>query len=215
MEFVELRRNFIPLPKDQDPNVEAARFLGRRFGAWKSWPDLIDYRRVMILAEAESGKTEELRNQERKLVAEGKFAFFVRIEELADQSFETALDPDAMRRFTEWKKGASDGWFFLDSVDEARLNRKSLETALKRLARALDPSLERANIFITCRVTDWRGEQDRAAIKQFLPVREAPKLAVEAPSADADPLLDPIFDKKLMSSKQKKRMNQRSFTKFK
>ena len=205
MDFVELNRSFVPIPKDQEPNIELGRFWGRRIGGWKSWDELLEYRRIMLLAEAESGKTEELRNQARKLTAAGKLAFFVRIEELADQGFETALEPDAMKKFEEWQKGSSDGWFFLDSVDEARLNHKSLETALKRFARALDPSLERARVIISCRVTDWRGDQDRATVAQHIPARKPPKPAPVAQNAEVNPLLDPIFDKKTSAPRQEKK----------
>jgi hypothetical protein len=47
---------------------------------------------VILLTEAASGKTEEFRHQCDVLKAAGSPAFFLRIEELADQGTEAALD---------------------------------------------------------------------------------------------------------------------------
>jgi hypothetical protein len=78
---------------------------------------------VVLLAEAASGKSAEFRNQTETLRAAGSHAFFVTIEELADHGFEAALEPAGVEAFEQWRGGTSDGWFFLDSIDEARLNR--------------------------------------------------------------------------------------------
>jgi len=195
MSFVELNRGFVPIGKDQEPSLVLGRDWGRKLGGWLGWSDLREYRRGVLLAEASSGKSAEFRNQADKLSGEGHSAFYVRIEELADQGFETALDPNAAKMFEHWRNGTGQGWFFLDSVDEARLNRKSFETALKRFARDLDPSLERARVFISCRVSDWKGREDRAAIERLLPAWEQP---VEKSPGDngGSALLDPIFKRK-------------------
>lgn len=191
MEFVQLNRCFVPIGKEQEPNLDLGLLWGRKIGGWLGWPDLLKHHRVVVLAEASSGKTEEFRHQAATLFTEGKPAFFLRIEELADGEFEEALDPHADKVFTSWLPGNSVGWFFLDSVDEARLNRKSFESALKRCARKLDRALERARVLISCRMSDWKGDEDRRAIEQWLPVWEAP----EPPPADDEhsALLTPIF----------------------
>jgi len=161
-------------------------------GGWLGWPNLLDQHRVVILAEASSGKTAEFRHQASILFSEGKPAFFLRIEELADGEFEAALDPHVVTAFTSWLPGHSVGWFFLDSVDEARLNRKSFESALRRFARKLDRALERARVLISCRMSDWKGDEDRRAIEQWLPVWEAPE---PIPADDEQSaLLTPIFE---------------------
>src|ERR1700753_2323813 len=149
MAFVDLNRNFASLAKDQEGVVEAHRYWGRLIGSL-SWPDLLKHQRVVLLAEAQSGKTEEFRHQAEQLSKNGKSAFFVRIEDLADEGFDAALDPSALTRFQQWIKSSEEGWFFLDSVDEARLNHKSFETALRKFAKVLDASLDRAYIYISC-----------------------------------------------------------------
>jgi hypothetical protein len=188
MQFTALNRKFVPLRKDQEGVVDGGRYWGRLSGSL-SWADLLKFRRVVLLAEAASGKTAEFRNQAELLNAAGKPAFFVRIEDLADDGFKDALDQGAINKFEQWQKGGAEGWFFLDSVDEARLNHKSLESALRKFAKALDQSLDRAHIYVSCRVTDWKGQSDSSVVERQLPARELPKVA----EANVDPLLDPIF----------------------
>ncbi len=190
--FVELNRWFVPIEKDREPNLDIGRAWGRKVAGWLDWADLRNCRRVVLLAEAHSGKSEEFRHQAESLSSDGKAAFYLRIEELADQGFDAALEPNAANHFQEWRHGAGQGWFFLDSVDEARLNGKSLDTALKRFTRALDESLERARVFISCRVSDWRGRDDRSLIERRLPAFET---AVEPPTSQEknSSLLSPIF----------------------
>jgi hypothetical protein len=161
MQFVQLNRSFFPIAKDQQPRLEAVRLWGHKFGGWLDWADLRNRKRVVLLAEASSGKSEEFRNQVGEISAGGAPAFMVRVEELADQGFEAALEPGSVKLFDQWRTGTGPAWFFLDSVDEARLNRKSFETALKRFARDLDQAAERAHVLISCRVSDWNTARDR------------------------------------------------------
>jgi hypothetical protein len=189
MDFVELQRCFVRIRKDQEPILELTRAWGLRFGGWIDWSTLREQRRVVLLAEASSGKSAEFRNQAKTLRSAGCPTFFVTIEELADQGFDASLEPASIESFEQWRGGTRDGWFFLDSIDEARLNRKSFEVALKRFARALGSSLDRARIFISCRVSDWKGAEDRGFIERLLPAWDRAK--EELP--EADPLLDPLF----------------------
>lgn len=195
MSFVELNRYFVPISKTEEPHLEFLRSWERKASGWLDWSDLLGYQRVVLLAEASSGKSAEFRNQAVKLSAEGHTAFCLRIEELADQGFEAALDGSDAKIFKQWRDGTTEGWFFLDSVDEARLNRKSFETALKHFNRDLDQSLERARVFVSCRVTDWKGTEDRALIESRLPAWERPE-DTSAKSDENSALLDPIFKPK-------------------
>src|SRR5689334_15144976 len=112
MEFVPLNRCFVPIGKDQEPNLDFGLIWGRKIGGWLEWSDLLEHRRVIVLAEASSGKTKEFCHQAATLLTEGKPAFFLPIEELADGEFEAALDPQADTAFTSWLTGNSVGWFF-------------------------------------------------------------------------------------------------------
>jgi hypothetical protein len=187
MRFVELHRYFVPIKKDQEPMLDIGVW-GRKIGGWLDWSELLHHRRVVLLAEASSGKSEEFRNQQGTLSAQGKPAFFIRIEELADQGFEAALEPGSAESFATWQSGTEQAYFFLDSVDEARLNRKSFETALKKFARDLGRAVERSFVFVSCRATDWKIREDRMLIETVLPWRDTPEEAKK----DANPLLDPV-----------------------
>jgi hypothetical protein len=74
MPFVDLNRCFVPIGKDREPMLDAGLW-GRRFAGWLDWPQVLEHRRVVLLAEASSGKTEEFRNQQNALSSEGKPAF--------------------------------------------------------------------------------------------------------------------------------------------
>lgn len=160
MGFVDLNRFFVPIGKGEEANFSLGSAWGPKYGGWLGWDVLLDYRRVVLLAEAGSGKTSEFRNRTAALSAQGKAAFFVRLEDLADDGFESAIDPQDVDVLDRWfgNGDAGQGWFFLDSVDEARLNNKSIERALRKLARSLGNSAhQRANIYISCRASDWKG----------------------------------------------------------
>src|SRR6266581_6465028 len=109
MNFINLDRYFVPLTKDQEPNLDIGRFWGHRVSGWLGWEELIRRRRVILLAEAASGKTEEFRHQCDVLRSAGSPAFFLRIEELAEQGTETALDTEGAQLFETWLTGSGEG----------------------------------------------------------------------------------------------------------
>jgi hypothetical protein len=197
MEFVDLDRYFVPLNKDQEPSLDIGRFWGARAAGWLNWEELRRRRRVILLAEAASGKTKEFEHQCEVVRAGGNPAFFLRIEELADHATETILDGESVQLFRSWLSGSGEAWFFLDAVDEAHLNRKSFDSALRHFARDLGTGLERAHVYVSCRVTDWRGTEDRTVFSRYLPAWKQPVVAPVAKPDDYSALLDPIFkDKK-------------------
>jgi hypothetical protein len=57
MAFVELNRSFFPLHKDEQPSLDFGRVWGRKLGGWLEWKDLHERQRVVLLAEASSGKS--------------------------------------------------------------------------------------------------------------------------------------------------------------
>ena len=133
------------------------------------WPELLEHDRVVLLAEAGAGKTEEMRQQSKRLVEEGKFAFFVALDDLDRGPIDDILAPDDEKRFEEWKASAdAPAWFFLDAVDELKLRQRSLERALRRLSKGLDGRLDRARVIVSCRPSDWRPLLDTDTIQKTL-----------------------------------------------
>lgn len=192
MDFVNLDRMFAPLVKDKEATLEWGVAAGRKYGGWQNWDELLQRPRVVLLAEALSGKTQELLFQTKKLKNQSKHAYFVRIEELADNGFEASLDETDTVDFREWKPTSEPAWFFLDSVDEARLNKKNFDLALRRFSKELGrENLGRAHVLVTCRASDWHGKGDRDLIADRLP-----HVVLPSASAMLDPdeeLLAPIF----------------------
>jgi len=197
MDFVDLDRHFIPLTNDNDVVVDWGQHWGRKYGGWLSWSDLLKRRRVVLLAEALSGKTKELEHRRHVLKGQKIPAFFVRIEDLADRGFTAALDEGDIELFDRWKDaGSGDAWFFLDSVDEARLNGKRFSNALQAFRRELGrANLNRSFVIVTCRASDWKGKSDRDELRNGLPFEEAAQTGSEPVHPD-EVLLAPIFNEK-------------------
>lgn len=158
LDHVELNRTFRVLPPAETDTP--AEDLTPGFGAPLSWTDLLAERRVVLLSEAGSGKTEEIRHTARRLRAEGLAAFFLRLEYLVD-GFDTAFEEGSDEEFEAWLSSSEEGWLFLDSVDEARLKSpRDFEAAIRRVAVRLKAARSRTRILITGRTTAWRPISD-------------------------------------------------------
>ena len=171
---VELNRSFWRLGDTEEHDPDALRMRSALGLGDETWIDLLERPRVVILAEAGTGKIHELRETARRLRDEGKTAFFCRIEDLGELSLEQAIEIGNVEEFKEWSAdGDNSGFFFLDSVDEARLkDPRYFERALRRLAKALGSQAMRARVFITAegqRLEGNRrpvGREDDAAVTE-------------------------------------------------
>lgn len=124
------------------------------------WGDILKQPRTVILSEAGSGKTEEIKNATTALRREGKAAFFARLELLADD-FDFAFEIGSASEFDAWLSSDEPGWILLDSVDEARLGSpKDFERAIRRTGVALKNAKDRAVIVLTGRTHAWRAKTD-------------------------------------------------------
>jgi hypothetical protein len=194
-DYVDLKRNFVPIAEDAEPELAVGRLWGRRYGGWLDWREVLDHVRVVLLAEAQSGKTEEFKHTAAGLRDRGNPAFYATIEQLAERRL--SFSPAERTLFKTWKAGTDRAWFFLDSVDEARLNRKRFDDALRHLVAELGTELGRASILVSSRVSDWKGKSDRRTILDILPVPRPAPAPAAAPPGDRDAaLLDPIFERK-------------------
>lgn len=192
---VPLIRWFTPIPEayqKDDINLEDV-FLQRIGSGRSGWRDLLQEHRVVILADAGAGKTFELRAEAARLEETGQRAFFIRIEDI-DEDFGTAFDVGSPESFASWLAGADEAWFFLDSVDEVRLEEpRAFETAIQAFANRIHDARHRAHVYISSRPYAWRTAQDRALIEEALPFAAVETEAVgedetvEDEAADADP----------------------------
>jgi hypothetical protein len=165
---VPLERQFLPVPKSQE-EAESDEILS----VWghvkpKPWDNLDREFRCVILAEAGAGKTEELRQRASVLASRGKPAFFIRIEDI-EADFSNAFEIGDEARFQSWLQSIEEAWFFLDSVDEARLdNPRTFEKALRRFAKGIARCAHRAHIYLSSRPYAWRPREDRRLLDEIL-----------------------------------------------
>lgn len=155
------------------------------------WAQLLESQRILLIAEAGTGKTHECKAQAKLLFDGGEAAFFLRLEEVAANGVRLCLYGDYQKRFDDWRASSSQaGYFFLDSIDELQLAHADFRDALERLGHDLEGGLGRAIIVLTSRPVDI----DRKAFAELLPVPKAVtdagdevefvRMAVEGPAAN-------------------------------
>ena len=103
----------------------------------QTWDSLLTKQRVVILAEAGSGKSEELKEQAACKIAAAEFAFYATVQDVGRKGLKEALHPRDRGKLDEWQKANSPGWFFIDSVDEAKFDGVRLDQACRELASAI------------------------------------------------------------------------------
>jgi hypothetical protein len=186
--FIDLNRSFATITKDHDFDIEddpyaevLAKFVKNYHNNFetKTWVDLFQLQRVIILAEAGAGKTAEIRSATKKLRREGRKAFFFRLEHI-NSGFDSSFEIGEKSEFDEWRTCDEQGWFFLDSVDEARLlGPKQFELAIRKFGSELGDGKQRSHIYITSRISEWRPQSDLILIKEKLPFESISKPEIQ------------------------------------
>jgi hypothetical protein len=167
-DFVQLDRTFHDLALSEE-GKDADLFRLMRQDEPLRWPELLKEPRVVLLSEAGSGKTEEVRHVCLDLRARRKHAFFLRIEHLV-HDFEASFEEGTLDEFQAWIASDAAAWLLLDSVDEARLkDAKDFERAIRRVGVKLRGALQRTRIVITGRTDAWRPKTDLLICETSLP----------------------------------------------
>jgi len=186
---LDLDRRFLEWKKEPgaDPELWSQFRLTDRT---LKWSDLLKKRRVVILAEGGSGKSTEFKRQAHLQIDAGQDAWYLTVQDVAEEGIEPLLSPTDRQRFQTWKVSSRIGWFFIDSIDEAKLNRIRLDKAFRRIAADITGAEGRVHLMISGRHTDWESERDLALLNSVLPIPTDP---VAAASATADELLTSIL----------------------
>ncbi len=166
--FVELNRRFHEWGENEAPDPEFHRAMGLA-DAGVGWEELLNKSRVVILAEAGSGKSTEIAARMRLTRSGGRLAFRATVEDVGRDGLKGALSSADRTTFEAWLASADDGWFFLDSVDEAKSSGIRLEKILRKLADAIAGAEGRAHIILSGRITDWEFRKDLQSLKDWLP----------------------------------------------
>ena len=165
---VPLVRRFSPVaasPSDSDEQ-QIQELFGFRTPA--TWKDLDKKFRSVVLAEAGAGKTFEMKTRAEHVEQQGRPAFFIRIEDIEDD-FQHSFDVGSAEAFEQWLRSQDDAWFYLDSVDEARLkDPRTFEKAIRRFSREIKKAQHRAHVCISSRPYAWRPKSDRDLVKRHL-----------------------------------------------
>lgn len=176
---IALDRTFLEVPESGDGTTPehqlgASRALGRR----ETWTGLLEHPYVVVLGEAGTGKSTEFARQADEMFRSGQAAFFVELVSLASEGLMESLDPEGEERLDVWKNTAAPAYFFLDSLDEAKLQQHTLGKALRHLQKALKTEWVRVRLIISCRVSDWMADADRMAVASIIPDGESAKVHV-------------------------------------
>lgn len=181
---IPLNRTFTKLPQYNESNVNdiAQNFDGESI--WEGsetssigWAELLQLEqdKIVILAEAGTGKTNELEQLASHLQEQGNPSFFIRLELLLEPDFkiQDCLNTQQQSSFNSWHNEPNSetvAYFFIDSVDEAKLqNHRALEITLSRFVSSLsDEKLNNAKVFLTSRFSEWRVESDFKIFKERL-----------------------------------------------
>lgn len=164
--YVSLNRQFSPVSKNYEEAEEFEQSFS--FGETELWDSLLDEYRCIVLAEAGAGKTVEFVEKATLLENEGKLAFFIRIEDI-DRQFYDSFEVGNEDRFNSWLGSTEEAWFFLDSVDEALLSSpRAFEKAIIRFSKAIKKGAHRSHIYISSRPYSWRAKDDQELIDRIL-----------------------------------------------
>ncbi len=203
--FIELNRTFHELSqhagKTDDIDLSQVFHVKNHL----TWDDILKYARVVILSEAGSGKTREIRQTASRLRAEGKAAFFLRLELLPDD-FEIAFEVGTAADFDAWLRSTDTGWFLLDSVDEARLRSpQDFERAIRKFGNLIETAKGRAYIVLTGRTHAWRPKTDFDLCERYISsppqLRFVPEAEIiESAENETDSLLE--IDKEVETEQQ-------------
>ncbi len=171
---IELNRQFREVTAAIDPERAALESYAAEVTGQSSdldWDDLLKRRRVVVLGEPGSGKTQELRNKTEELRVHGKYAFFIRLDQLVFESLESSLGRQRTNLLLRWMRSRDEAVFFLDSVDESkRQYQNDFLTALDRFQDGIREGLARATIVMSSRISEWRPETDAWEVKSRFPI---------------------------------------------
>jgi hypothetical protein len=164
---ISLNRRFVEWDEKEPPDPDLRRTLGLRDGG-VGWDELLVKRRVVILAEAGSGKSTELQERARILDASDHYSFHATVEDVGRDGLEGALNVRGRQSLTAWRVSSEEAWFFIDSVDEAKSSGIRLEKVVRSLADGIYGAEQRAHIILSGRMTDWEFRKDLESLKQWL-----------------------------------------------
>ena len=168
MSIIPLNRQFLPWTSDTGADPELLTYF------WSSaklgWPDLLKKHRVVVLAEAGSGKSTELEEQARLKRETAEPVFHATVQDVGRKGFSAAIGISTAADLAAWKASGGPAWFFLDSVDEAKSRDIRLADALREIALAIQDAEQHAHIILSGRYSDWEFRRDLETLERLVPM---------------------------------------------
>jgi hypothetical protein len=175
--YVPLHRIFGEV--DEEPSTGLSR---RMFGApvGGTWDKLVpieppprERSALIVLSPSGAGKTTELDARANGLREAGVAAFCARATDVAlSGAIDAVANADELRA---WLASASRAVFFIDAVDEARLEGHDLERVLRRFAHDIDPATKSVQLVLSSRNDVWSADDVRHVVRELaLPAEEPP-----------------------------------------
>jgi hypothetical protein len=178
------------VPKSETDRIQD--HFSNLFGSSKptTWEQIESIRRCVILAGAGAGKTHEMLSRAKAALADGRFSFFIRIEDIVE-GFEDAFEVGSSTEFQRWLASSSEAWFFLDSIDEARISHpRAFEKSVRRFSKKIKGAEHRSFVFISGRPYAWQAIGDLAMLNRLLPYSEVNIADDAAVEFDLDEVID-------------------------
>jgi hypothetical protein len=166
--YVELERRFSDVL-----DAPSSAWFRRAFrsSSGKPWDELVpvetppaDIRSaVVVLGASGLGKSAELGAHASRLRAAGVPAFFMRAGDVAARGVAGALADSSP--LLAWQASSARAVFFLDAVDEARLEGHDLERVMLRFAQDIDPGTKTLQLVLSSRHDVWAATEVRHIVR--------------------------------------------------
>lgn len=174
-DYCDLNRRFVPLATkdgsdELSPESYESNFLYRNWRA-KKWKQLYENtQHTIILGEQGSGRSYEFKAQCNQLTIQGKTAFYIELHRLVTNSIEEIVEGSTVQTaYNDWLKSNETAYFFLDAVDEAKLDKSlNFQSALESFRRSLGTNLANAVVFISSRISSWIPSVDDRLVEVAL-----------------------------------------------
>lgn len=190
--YIQVGRRFAEYDPAASTEADDFSFLySDDYSAPFTWADLLKRKACVVLAEGQSGKSEEFKQQALALCASGKFAFYCPLESLLSLQLATALEGGASPELGRWLVSNEPAWFFLDAVDEAKISGpRHFDRAIARAMETIGPHLARAHILISSRPHAWDATADHIMVSQRLGLPQPEERSQARSEHDDDATID-------------------------
>ena len=178
--IIPLDRRFVPWTTDESNDDDVLAYLSEMRDKL-GWDDLLQRRRVVVLAEPGSGKSAEIEAQVECSRAAGNYTFVATVQTIGRIGLTRALGNQDAHQLEAWRQSDKPAWFFFDAVDEAKAGNVPFDDALREMANGIEGCRGRAHIILTGRDTNWeiRRDLDRILKHLAMPPADVPPPAVD------------------------------------